>query len=112
MRVGVDILDHSRISVLMNDMDDPFWSRTFSPAEHIEAAARESKLSYYCGRFAAKEAVMKCLPSLEGLKETDIEILTAKNGAPFLRLKGDISEISLSISHEDNYSVAFAVYND
>ena len=26
---------------------------------------------------------MKCLPSLEGLKETDIEILTAKNGAPF-----------------------------
>ena len=40
----VDILDHSRISVLMNDMDDPFWSRTFSPAEHIEAAARKTNL--------------------------------------------------------------------
>lgn len=112
MNIGVDILEHSRISRLLEDESDPFWHKVYSPAELREATGRTDRVSYLAGRFAAKEAVMKCLESLRGLKESDIEIMTGENGAPYVKIRGERSGIKISISHDTGYSVAFALNSE
>lgn len=60
------------------------------------------------GRFAAKEAIMKCLPNTKKLKYTDIEILKGQEGEPIV----NINNISVSISHEKEYTIAYALYEE
>ncbi len=118
MRTGVDILAVSRLRPLMPLPGDPFWQKVYSARELQEAAERSDPLSYLAGRWAAKEAVMKTLPSLGAgpdgpLRENQIEILTGEDGAPLLFLQGKRRNISVSISHEEEYAIAFAVnYED
>lgn len=112
----MDILAVSRLRPLMQWSSDPFWQKMFSEAERREAALRNDPLSYFAGRWAAKEAVMKALPSWRNpedsartLEECNIEILTGENGEPYLLICGRERNISVSISHEAEYAVAFAV---
>jgi len=61
-------------------------------------------------RFAAKEAVIKVISKEEPLALRDVIILNRKNGAPYCKLKKNLSvNIFLSISHIEDYAVACAV---
>lgn len=63
------------------------------------------KIEFLAGRFSAKEAVVKALDVPMLIK--NIEILNDENGKPYCTLDG--YKIHISISHEREYSCAYAL---
>ena len=115
--LGTDIVDISRVASAMQRYGGQFMEHTFTPAESAEGAGR---VSYFAGRWAAKEAAAKALGC--GIGEecsfTDIEVLDDDSGAPqltcsALRAKRLEKQHPLrwhvSISHEKQYAVATVI---
>ncbi len=117
--VGADILDKKRLAPLANDYKDPFFLKTFTPGERAAAAERSDSLMFYAERFCAKEAVFKALRvSGDAARLDEIEILGDKLGRPCVSLYGRTAElagglrirqISVSISYDGDFTLAFAV---
>lgn len=118
IQTGVDLVKMARIEAMLNKYGERLMTRLFSSAEQ---ASVRSGVSYYAGRFAAKEAIAKAIGCgiwRHGVTFTDIEILRAASGRPVVRLHGRArerfaaiggKEISVSISHDGDYAMAFAV---
>lgn len=120
--IGTDLLQVARIREMYENTSgqfEAFFRRSFTLGEQAEAAQRPDPVRYYAGRFAGKEAVVKCL-ELDGsdFRLEEIEILTRESGKPTVTLSGKtqekarnlgVSAIQLSLSHETDYTVAFAV---
>ena len=97
-----------------------FLERWFT-AREIDYCSRKAVPSrHFAARFAAKEAVAKALPmDWDGpLPWRSIEIINDPRGAPSVRLSGafgdaatraGIGEIRVSLSHCDEYAIAFAL---
>ncbi len=100
MNIGCDIVENERLKDKSND----FINLILTEKEKQEYAKRG--FSYLCGRFAAKEAIMKALPKTKSYTFLDIEILTKKDGSPYCT---NISNLKISISHEKNYTIAIAI---
>lgn len=120
MGVGVDILQISRMKDVLARDSQAFLSRVYSEAERHEAAERPNSLVYFATRFAGKEAVLKCfqMDFSESLQLNEIEILNEASGRPFVTLHGKfrthavengIKTISLSLSYDGDYAIAFAM---
>ena len=121
--IGTDIVEISRIqSILESQHAEKFTSRILAQAERNYAANREQRyiLQFVAGRFAAKEAIAKALGYGIGINLSfqDIEILPDEQGKPQVQLdvgartRCDLTtntRISLSISHERAYAIAFAI---
>ena len=117
--VGTDIIEIQRVEKLVDTWGKKFLTRVFCEQEISYA---ESKGAFFCAslaaRFAAKEAVLKALGTgLSGMSWLDIEI-TSKEGCPGVVLRGaamvlaqklHIKGIHLSLSHCNEYALAFAV---
>ena len=109
--IGTDIFALGRLSPAAANGDDPFFRRAYTPAEQEEAALRENRREYLAGRFAAKEAVYKAV-SLCGADDKDGRpraLLLGKTKARFEEQYGPRYRIHISISHEDDCAIAFAV---
>lgn len=100
MKIGCDIVENKRLI----NKDQEFINYVLTDKEQL--LYKEFGLNFLFGRFAAKEAIMKCLPNTKELKYTDIEILKGENGEPIT----NIDDISVSISHEKEYTIAYAIY--
>ena len=100
MNIGCDIVENKRLK----NIDKRFIELILTKKEIEEYKIKG--LSYLCGRFAAKEAIMKALPNTKQLNFLDIEILNDKNGKPICNLKN----VAISISHEKNYTIATSLY--
>ena len=100
MNVGCDIVENKRLT----NKSPRFIELILTKKEQKEYALKG--LDYLCGRFVAKEAIMKALPQTKQLNFLDIEILNTKNGQP----KCSIPNVSLSISHEKKYTIAVAIH--
>jgi holo-[acyl-carrier protein] synthase len=113
--VGVDIVEIPRIERIIRRWGKTFLERVFTPAE-LKLYSNTASLA---ARFAAKEAVLKALGACDkGISWQDIEILTESNGKPLVNLTGKakqeadesaISRINISLSHSENYAVAFVI---
>ena len=69
------------------------------------------KIEWLAGRFAAKEAIYKSINSHYSCTLRDIEILSDEKGMPCCKIIG--ISIYISISHEDEYAIAYAIaYKD
>lgn len=110
--VGVDITSIDRIKKL----DQAVLDRLFTPAEQ-EYCKRMKKCEVrFAGRFAAKEAIVKCFGTgfAKGISFHDVEILPNSDGAPQVELKGKAKElfpnhiVLLSISHDAGLAIASA----
>ena len=116
--VGTDIVSVNRIKKLFKKK--LFAKRLFSEEE----VSKCSKLIYsnncYAKRFAAKEAFSKALGTgiSNGINFNEIIVINEKSGKPSIKLIGKTKliinkkfkkkiKISLSISDEKNYAVAF-----
>ncbi len=120
-RVGVDIVSIDRIRrVLEGPSGRSFVRRTFTPLEAAESEARSDRVCFLAGRFAAKEAVFKSLGTAftDEDEPRDIELRTAPDGRPLVRLQGhlgeaakerDIGAVSVSLSQDGDYVVAVAL---
>ena len=118
--IGTDICKLDRIDKLLcGDKKEAFLKRTFTEIEISSLPSEQRALSYYAGRWAAKEAIAKCFGSgfRDKCRWLDISILRNECGAPSVELSGktaetakqmNIDHIHISISHEKDYAVAFA----
>lgn len=101
LAVGVDLVSVVRIEAAMQN--PRFTARILTKAEREYCDTPEKT----AGRWAAKEAIQKCLPTR--LRWHEIEILSSP--APLARVNGlpPGTRIHVSISHERKMAVAFAV---
>lgn len=102
----------------MNNLDDPFFFKTFTQNERLLIHSRPIPLYSYCTRFAGKEAVFKCF-GVHGnlIRLNEIEILENEFGQPQVTLLGEaksiadqknISRILISLSYDTDYAIAYA----
>jgi holo-[acyl-carrier protein] synthase len=117
--VGTDLVRIARIAEAM-DRHPGFAARLFTPAEIAYCERHREPGARYAARFAAKEAVLKALGTglARGMRWQDVEIVSAPNGRPLVRLHGavaataraqGITSVELSLAHEGEYALAFAV---
>jgi holo-[acyl-carrier protein] synthase len=117
---GIDLVDCPRIEEMIERHGDHFLDRVFTPAEQKQANEVKNRIEKLCGRFAAKEAVLKLLGTgwRGKIAWTDIEIVNNPLGKPKVTISGEvkkiademkIGEINLSISHTANFVMASAM---
>lgn len=86
-----------------------FLARAFTAAEVAHCAGRPERLA---GRWAAKEAVIKCFDRTPiCFPRRRIEVLATETGAPAVRLLGDDPQgarVQVSITHQGGIAVASA----
>ena len=119
LTTGVDIVEIARVECSLQRWGDRFVRRIFTNAEIAFCGGRCHELAV---RFAAKEAVSKALGTGiwcdNGVWWDEMEILPDQRGKPVVHLSGraqrraeelGLRELSISLSHSDNYAVAFVV---
>ena len=116
LTTGVDIIEIPRVQRVLAGYGRRFLERIFTEGEIAYCRGRAPNLA---ARFAAKEATMKALGTgTRGVSWKDIEVLRRESGEPHIRLSGraeacaqrlGVVEISLSLSHCQEYAVAFVV---
>ena len=95
--IGCDIVKISRF-----EENYELWiKRILTAKERDELSSRKNQLEYLAGRWAAKEAIFKCLK-----RKNNYSILTAADGSPYVLEDPDIN---VTISHERKYCIAFAL---
>jgi len=115
--LGNDIVKVKRISELLNRKKGSFLKRCFTSAEINECRNKINSSVHYAGKWAAKEAVYKALQLQwdRPFSWKEIEILSAGEGAPTVRLSSKICEkysnvaiprFFVSISHCEEYAFA------
>ena len=117
--IGTDIVNIKRIRRSLNNK--LFLSRLFNKDEISKCKKTINSSNCFAKRFAAKEAFSKALGTgiSRGINFNEIIVLNEKNGKPFIKLLNQTKKkvekqikkkkykISLSLSDEKNYAVAF-----
>ena len=117
--IGVDLIENKRIKELIKN--HKFRKRIYSNKELKQSSLYKNKVGYFSKRFAAKEAFAKALGTgiSNGINFNEIVILNKKSGKPYINIIGQTkrtlkkkfknkkSKISLSLSDEKKYAVAF-----
>src|SRR2546428_6821570 len=107
-RIGVDAVSVDRIAIAVKRSGPRFLNKVYTPAEVACCAGNEERLG---GRWAGKEAVIKCFDGT-GIcfPRRRIEVLPGANGAPRARLLGDDrgAQVEVSITHHSRLAVATA----
>ena len=107
-RIGVDAVSVDRIALAVKRSGPGFLNKVYTPAEQAYCAGNDERLA---GRWAAKEAVIKCFDGT-GIcfPRRRIEILPGPNGAPRTRLLGNDrgAQVEVSITHHSRLAVATA----
>lgn len=106
LSIGTDIVENKRIEKSINN---DFINKILTKKEIsiYNSKKGKKKIEFICGRFAAKEAIIKCLSDYEKVNMLDIEIINKENGKPIVSINN--YSILLSISHENKYTIAFAI---
>ena len=115
VRVGVDLVQISRIEQSLAEFGEQFVRRVFTDGEAAYARSVEGGLAgRLATRFAAKEAAKKAL-ELDGVGWRDIEVMKTPSGAVQLQLHGRAREaaqavgardLALSLSRDGDYATA------
>ncbi|MBJ3785626.1 holo-ACP synthase [Devosia sediminis] len=110
--LGFDLVDLERFRLLYGDSDPDTLCRVFTPHELEVTAAGADRWHRLAARWAVKEAVLKVLGGMQdGMSWTDIELRTAPDGSPSVKLHRGASAKAqslgitswlVSISHTDN----------
>src|SRR5213078_3218872 len=88
--IGTDIVECLRIGRMIEQHGELFLTRVYTEREIRYCQARKRAMEHFAGRWAAKEAIMKCLGTgwQRGLAWTDLEIRNDNNGKPEVHLRG------------------------
>jgi len=107
-RIGVDAVSVDRIALAVRRSGPGFLAKVYTPAELTYCNGNDERLA---GRWAAKEAVIKCFDGT-GIcfPRRRIEVLPGPNGAPRARLLGNDrgAQLEVSITHHSRLAVATA----
>lgn len=116
---GIDLVTISRINDIVTK-NPRFLTRFFGNEEQtlFNSKKGNAKIQTIAGNFAAKEAFSKALGSgISGFSLNEVQILRNHLGAPYIELSGSAlilfnalnAEISVSISHTDEYATAIVI---
>jgi hydroxyethylthiazole kinase-like uncharacterized protein yjeF len=107
-RIGVDAVSVERVALAVRRSGAGFLDKVYTPSEQLYCAGNEERLA---GRWAAKEAVIKCFDGT-GIcfPRRRIEVLAGPSGAPRVRLLGNDrgARVEVSITHHSKLAVATA----
>ena len=117
--IGTDIVSIKRIKLSLKKKK--FIKRIYNEQEVLKCKKAINQHNCYAKRFAAKEAFSKALGTgiSNGINFNEITVLNNKSGKPYINLKGETkkiikkifkqkkTKISLSLSDEKDYAVAF-----
>lgn len=116
LRTGVDLVSVSRLANLLHQGGPGFADAVWTQDEQLTSAGDPRRLA---GRWGVKEAVMKMLgKGWPDVAWTEIEVVTGAGGRPSVALTGaaaaaasdaGLDAVSVSLSHEGDLAVAFAV---
>jgi hydroxyethylthiazole kinase-like uncharacterized protein yjeF len=108
-RQGIDVLAIERMELALRRSGPGFLDRAYTADELAYCGGRAERLA---GRWAAKEAVIKCFDGTPiCFPRRRIEVLPAATGAPVVRLLGadpQGARVQVSISHQSGVAVASA----
>jgi len=114
---GIDIVVIQRIRTLLtSNHSQQFINRTFTSKEKEYCQSKPDSAIHFAGRFAAKEAIKKCIMSsgeISIIAFKDIEILPNELGAPVVNIVSEsLNEYKcrVSISHDGEYAIANAIF--
>jgi len=115
--VGIDLIQTDRVKKALDRWGNKFANKILGDEEMDVFRNKINKVQYLCGRFAAKEAVIKTLGAFLATRVsfTQIQILNDLYGKPYVHLDGDIferlidKEIKISITHERDMAAAIAI---
>jgi holo-[acyl-carrier protein] synthase len=118
--IGTDIVECLRIGKMIAEHGELFLTRVYTSREIRYCQGRKRATEHFAGRWAAKEAILKCLGTgwRRGIAWTDLEVRNDNNGRPRVLMCGAakdiaqnlrISDVLLSISHCRAYATAYAV---
>ncbi|MBN2413604.1 holo-ACP synthase [candidate division KSB1 bacterium] len=113
--IGADIVDIARFEKAINRWEKRFIERILTPIEIKYCTQKSNRISSMAARFAAKEALIKCLSDSDqkGFSWHEMEIRNKKNGRPMVYLSGKLADrlkdynVFISMSH--SISSAFAM---
>lgn len=110
--VGIDIESVNRFKGKSVEKDLTFLNLIFTPQELDYCFSKSLSEQHLCGRFCAKEAIIKALTPLNivDVQLNEIEVLNSEKGFPVAKIKKytDI-DIKVSISHNKDYATANAI---
>jgi holo-[acyl-carrier protein] synthase len=117
--IGTDIIECIRIGRLIQKHGEQFLSRVYTEREMRFCQARRRPFEHFAVRWAAKEAVLKCLGTKwrPGMAWTDIEVRHDPSGMPRVTLRGALKDLAqqrgvgsilLTMSHCRAYATAYA----
>src|SRR5437764_13354075 len=114
LRVGIDLVQISRIAGSLDAFGERFLRRVYTDGELAYAGRDPDRLA---ARFAAKEAAKKAL-GLDGVGWRELEVVRDDRGACELVLHGAARAaagdraLALSMSHEGDHATAVVIAYD
>jgi holo-[acyl-carrier protein] synthase len=118
--IGTEIVECVRIGRMIERHGELFLTRVYTARETRYCQGKKHVTEHFAGRWAAKEAIVKCLGTgwRKALCWTDIEVRNSQNGRPKVYVCGSakertvqlgISDILLTIAQCRAYATATAI---
>ncbi len=118
--IGTDIIECLRIAQMIERHGELFINRVYTQHEIQYCQSRKMATQHFAGRWAAKEAILKCLGTgwRKGISWRDIEVRNQPGGKPVAVLRGGardvveqlgITQMLISISHCRSHATAKAL---
>ncbi len=111
---GIDIVNHKRFQNFPHL--ESFLKKYFTEEERKYIEERDRKEEGIAGIYATKEAFLKALhQGISSYSLQEIEVLHHKEGDPYIVLHGNIKKdtniktISVSISHDGDYTISSVI---
>jgi holo-[acyl-carrier protein] synthase len=118
--IGTEIVECLRIRRMIERHGERFLTQVYTPREIRYCHARKHSTEHFASRWAAKQAVLKCLqvPFRADMVWTELEVRTGNAAAPRVLLGGLIREraqalrvsaIELSLAYCRAYATAYTL---
>ncbi len=116
--IGIDIVNIKRIKQVVEKWGEKFLEKVFTDGEISYCYEKKDPFLSLAVRFAAKEALIKAMGSIDSVSLRDIEVVNVDMGKPIIKVRGKLEEffckhmikkVHLSLSHEHDYGIACVV---
>ncbi len=107
--IGIDLADVARFRKTSFKKERAFYDKIFTAGEMKYCLSKDDPYPHFAARFAAKEAVLKCLRSTI-YRVKDIEVVNDKAGIPSMKVKNRKGEFMVSLSHTKDQATAIAIW--
>ena len=103
--IGTDIVYIPKLKKMITKKS--FINFVYTKEEQQLASKFKDPTNFYATRFAGKEAIIKATNGKYDFR--NIEILKDSDGKPLPKILNEGLDISLSLSFDNNYAIAFCV---